>query len=270
MRTASDPSRRKASSNRKKASKGRGGIALQHGLSDDGSVLVSSAPRRPRDDEDEAPDVLCQMRQDILAGVFTPGQRIKTDDLRAKYAVSVGTLREALLHLLSEGLVCSELNRGFSVAPVSIADLNDITALRIEFEVKALTDAIKHGDDAWEAEIVTSLHLLMKLGSGDASVARRSEWPSRHRRFHAALVAGCRSPWLLHFRSSLFDQAERYRSLGRLHRRSPRDVNVEHQQLAEAALARNVTKTSDLAEKHIRRTVDNILATVPELGGRKR
>ena len=63
----------------------------------------------------------------------------------------------------------------------------------------------------------------------------------------------------------LFDQAERYRSLGRLHRRSPRDVNLEHQQLAEAALARNVTKACDLAEKHIRRTADNILTTVPGL-----
>jgi DNA-binding GntR family transcriptional regulator len=67
----------------------------------------------------------------------------------------------------------------------------------------------------------------------------------------------------------LFDQAERYRSLGRTHRRSPRDVNVEHEQLADAALARNVAKACDLAEKHIRRTVDNI-AKVLGLGAAKR
>lgn len=245
-------------------------IDFPAGLADDGSVLISSAPRRPPDSATEAPDLLQRMRKDILAGAFAPGQRLKTDDLRAKYDVSVGTLRETLLHLLSEGLVCSEQNRGFSAAPVSVADLADITELRIQFEVQALADAIRHGDDAWEAEIVTSLHLLMKLSVGDASVARRSEWPARHRRFHHALVAGCRSPWLLHFRSTLFDQAERYRSLGRLHRRSPRDVNVEHQQLAEAALARNVAKACDLSEKHIRRTVDNILTTVPGLSGSKR
>ena len=46
-------------------------------------------------------------------------------------------------------------------------------------------------------------------------------------RFHQALVAGCRSPWLLHFRAVVFDQAERYRSLGRTYRRAKRDVKLE-------------------------------------------
>jgi GntR family transcriptional regulator, carbon starvation induced regulator len=242
---------------------------LQQGTAENGAILVTSAPKGAADREPAAFDVLRHMREDILSGQFEPGQRLKIDELRARYDASVGTLREALLHLLSEGLVRSAMNRGFSVAPVSVADLRDITELRIQFEVRAMSDAIKHGDEAWEAEIVTALHLLLKLGTGDAPVTRSAEWPARHRRFHQALVSGCRSPWLLHFRSTLFDQAERYRSLGRTHRRSPRDVNVEHQQLADAALARNVAKACDLAEKHIRRTVDNI-AKVLGLGAAKR
>ena len=58
----------------------------------------------------------------------------------------------------------------------------------------------------------------------------------------------------------LFDQAERYRSLGRMYRKSPRDVGAEHQALAEAVLARNVARACDLGEKHIRSTVDNVVA----------
>lgn len=238
-------------------------IPLQSGQGEHGRILITSAPRSPSQDDPNAFDILRKIRGDILSGVFAPGQRLKTDELRTRYDVSVGTLREALLHLLSEGLVRSEMNRGFSAAPVSLADLMDITNLRIQIEIQVLSDSILNGGDAWEAEIVTTLHLLQKLGTGGAAVARMAEWPERHRRFHQALVAACRSPWLLHFRSTLFDQAERYRSLGRLHRRSPRDVNAEHQLLAEAALARNVTKACDLAESHIRRTVDNILTTVP-------
>lgn len=276
MKTVPDSSRRKTTKPDKvsrqargqgsgSAASGRMTVAPLSEAADDRAVFVSSAPRRATDSEIEAPDLLGRMRKDIIAGVFAPGQRLKTDDLRGLYDVSVGALREALLHLLSEGLVCSEMNRGFSAAPVSVADFKDITELRIKFEIQALEDAIRNGDDAWEAEIVTSLHLLMKLEGGDASVARRVEWPSRHRRFHQSLVAGCRSPWLLHFRSTLFDQAERYRSLGRMHRRSPRDVKIEHQQLAEATLARNKTMACALAENHIRRTVENILSNVPGL-----
>ncbi len=224
-------------------------------------VIVTSAPKSGTGAN--APfEVLRQIREDILCGKLEPDQRLKFDDLRARYDASIGTLREALLHLLSEGFVRSEANRGFTVAPVSFADLMDISRLRIQFESQALIDAIRHGDDAWEAEIVTSLHLLLKLTTPGAQAARSAEWPARHRRFHQALVAGCRSPWLLHFRGMLFDQAERYRSLGRMYRRSPRNVAADHQMLADAALARDATKAVSLAEKHIQGTLDNLLANV--------
>jgi GntR family transcriptional regulator, carbon starvation induced regulator len=243
---------------------------LVDGLAANGAISITSAPR----EESEAPntsfETLRNIREDIVAGVFEPGERLKFEDLKERYAASVGTLRESLLHLLSEGFVRSEANRGFTVAPVSVADLADITRLRVQFEIQALEDAIRHGDDHWEAEIVTSLHLLMKLIVDGARPTRSPDWPARHRRFHYSLVAACRSPWLLHFRGTLFDQAERYRSLGRMYRKSPRDVGQEHQALADAVLSRNVARACELGERHIRSTVDNVISNVPGLrSGRK-
>ena len=243
---------------------------LLPGLDARGAVLITSAPKEASETSGPAFDVLRNIRDDIVAGVFEPNERLKFEDLRDRYGASVGTLRESLLHLLSEGFVRSETNRGFTVAPVSVADLMDITQLRVQFETQALADAIRHGDDLWEAEIVTSLHLLQKLVSDNARPTRTPEWPLRHRRFHHALVAACRSPWLLHFRSTLFDQAERYRSLGRIYRKSPRDVGVEHQALAEAVLARNISLACDLGEKHIQSTVENVTHNVPGLSAGKR
>jgi DNA-binding GntR family transcriptional regulator len=141
----------------------------------------------------------------------------------------------------------------------------DITKLRIQFELQALEGAIRHGDEHWESEIVTSMHLLRKIISESETPTRTPEWPARHRRFHQALVAACRSPWLLHFRATLFDQAERYRSLGRIYRKSPRDVGAEHQALADAVVSRNVARACDLGEKHILSTVDNVVKNVPGL-----
>lgn len=241
--------------------------ALVEGLDARGFVSITSAPRA---DTESSFDVLRKIRDDIVSGMFEPNERLKFEHLRGRYRASIGTLREALLHLLSEGFVRSESNCGFTVAPVSVADLMDITELRVQFEIQALEDSMRHGDDQWEAEIVTSLHLLMKLVSDDASPTSSPEWPSRHRRFHDALVGACRSPWLLHFRGTLFDQAERYRSLGRMYRRSPRDVGAEHQALADAVLSRSTKLACDLGEKHIRSTVDNVVHNVPGLKpGRK-
>lgn len=227
------------------------------------SASPTSAPRAGRERESGA-EVLGLLRDDIRSGVLRPQQRLKFEELRERYQGSIASLREALLHLTAEGMVSSEPNRGFAVAPVSLSDFLDITELRIQFEVQALSNSIKRGDDAWEAEIVTSLHLLLKtLNEGKGT--RSEEWPARHRRFHQALVNGCRSPWLLHFRSVLFDQAERYRSLGRIYRRSPRNVGPEHKALAEAVLARDVSKSCLLAEKHIRTTAENVISNVPDL-----
>jgi DNA-binding GntR family transcriptional regulator len=238
---------------------------LAEGLDANGGVLITSAPKLTSVTSGPAFDVLRSIREDIVSGAFKPDERLKFDDLRDRYSASVGTLRESLLHLLSEGFVRCEANRGFTVAPVSVADLADITRLRIQFELQALEDAIRYGDDHWEAEIVTSMHLLQKLISDSPAPTRTPEWPARHRRFHHALVAACRSPWLLHFRATLFDQAERYRSLGRMYRKSPRDVGAEHQALADAVLSRNVTRACDLGEKHILSTVENVTKNVPGL-----
>lgn len=231
----------------------------------DNVVAISSAPRLTSALETPDFDLLQSMRADIISGLLEPGQRLKFDELQSRYSASIGLLREALRHLLSQGLVQLEANRGFSVAPVSVADFLDITELRIKFESMALADAIRDGDDAWEAEIVTSLHLLLKLTEPGAQSTKSPEWPARHRRFHQALVAASRSPWLLHFRNVLFDQAERYRSLGRKYRRSPRDIASEHRQLGEAVLARDSSLACRLGEQHIRSTVENVTTNVPGL-----
>lgn len=238
---------------------------LAEGLDVNGDVLITSAPKLAVVTSGPTSDVLGSIRQDIVSGTLKPNERLKFDHLRGRYSASIGTLRKSLLQLLSEGFVRCEANRGFTVAPVSVADLKDITRLRVQFEVRALEDAIQRGDDNWEAEIVTSLHLLLKTVSESDTPTRTPEWPARHRRFHHALVAACRSPWLLHFRATLFDQAERYRSLGRMYRKSPRDVGAEHQALADAVLARNVARACSLGEKHILSTVENVLKNVPGL-----
>src|ERR1700754_777726 len=136
---------------------------LAEGLDVNGGVLITSAPKLPSVNSGPAFDVLHSIRKDVVSGALKPNDRLKFDYLRDRYSASVGTLRESLLHLMSEGFVRCEANRGFTVAPVSVADLMDITRLRVQFELEAIEDAIRHGDDDWEAEIVTSLHLLQKL-----------------------------------------------------------------------------------------------------------
>ena len=64
-----------------------------------------------------------RIRSDIVFGRLLPGKKLKLDRLKADYGASVSTLRETLNRLHSERLVVDEGQKGFEVAPVSIANL---------------------------------------------------------------------------------------------------------------------------------------------------
>ncbi len=231
------------------------------------AIDASTAPQNIALQEAASFNIYRLLRADIVNCRLEPGERLRFDVLRKRYQVGVGTLREALSHLVSEGLVRTEAGRGFHVAPVSLTDMLDIAEWRVEFEIRAVTQSIQNGDEAWEAEIVTAYHLLSKteVPSVDASAEGRDLWKARHHRFHESLGAACGSPWLLHFRSILFEQALRYQRLVALHGPHKLHKKDDHRELMEAVLARNVKLASQAVEQHIRRTVDVVLRHAPGL-----
>ena len=202
-------------------------------------------------------DLRARIREDAISGVLVPGQRLKLEDLRGRYSASVGSLRETLMQLVSDGFVTAEANRGFCVAPVSLEDLDDITEMRVDLERKAITLSIEHGDDRWEGNLVAAFHMLQKLDPSDPNVQKHRVWWERHNSFHEALVAACPSPWLLRFREVLFDHSHRYRALSHQRSNSPGRID-EHRILMDAALRRDVATTTDLIESHIRKTTETV------------
>lgn len=56
----------------------------------------------------------------MILNDLSPGEGISEESLAAEFGVSRTPVREALVRLEAEGIVASEANRGFSVAPVSI------------------------------------------------------------------------------------------------------------------------------------------------------
>ena len=101
-------------------------------------------------------DVLVRLKADILDGRFAPGTKLPFAQLQRDYGAGIGTLREALSALRSEGLVELDAGRGFRVAPVSAADLREVSALHIEFERRAVAESVRCGDEAWELAAAVS------------------------------------------------------------------------------------------------------------------
>ena len=152
-----------------------------------------------------------RLREAIVSGSLSPGSKINLDRARAIFDVSLSPLREALARLIADGLVEFEDNRGYWVAPVSLANLAEITQLRAEMESMALRHAMVTGDLNWESDVMRSLHRLNRTIRDPAVPASFEQWEAAHRDFHLTLISGCGMPLLLNFCRMLMNLNDRYR-----------------------------------------------------------
>ncbi len=206
-------------------------------------------------------DAYERLRADLLACRLRPGARLKINELCQALSVSLGAVREALARLTSEELVVAAPQRGFRVAPISADELRDLTAVRAQIEGLCLERALAVGDVGWESQLVAAFHRLSRTAEREPEDPERmgEAWSAAHAAYHEALVAACDSPWLLRLRAILYAQSERYRRLSVPLAEVARDLGREHQDLMEAALARDAARTKTLMAQHIELTTRVLL-----------
>jgi DNA-binding GntR family transcriptional regulator len=215
------------------------------------SELSTQEAAAPRSQATYAHGVI---RADILAGCHPPDKKLKIQDLAKELSVSPGAVREALSRLVPEQLVLSRDQRGFTVAPLSIADLEDLTSLRCEIEAVALRRSLERGDLDWEAGLIAAAHRLNATPTrSEGKRTIPTGWVIAHARFHAALVAAAGSPRLLALHAQLYEQSERYRGLS-AHLEGDRNVATEHQEIVDLALARDTAALVRATTDHLRKT----------------
>lgn len=212
---------------------------------------------------DQAYEVLLA---EILDCRLAPGAKVSIREVAARLSLSPGAVREALSRLSAEKWTVATAQKGYSVTPVSIEELRDLTRTRIAIEQMCLRSAIAHGDVEWETSIVAAYHRLRRVPMLVIGAKSRLNpiWAAAHTTFHSALAVGCDSPWLLTLRAMLYAQSERYRHLSVALAREDRDVDGEHEAILNASLARQPDLGCSLIGEHLQRTSD-ILVTSPLL-----
>ncbi len=88
-------------------------------------------------------ELLPALRRSILLGKLKPGSKIIESRLAATLGVSRTPLREALLHLEREGLVRSDLRRGFTVEPLSPREVRETYPMLAALECFAVRTSVE-------------------------------------------------------------------------------------------------------------------------------
>lgn len=200
---------------------------------------------------------IAALQRDILAGDLPPGGRLGIVGLVKRYGIGATPIREALSRLASRDLIIAIGQRGFRVAPLDRGDLLDITRIRVVLETEALRQSLAQGGDAWEAQILSSLHQLRRYVArhGAAFGEGTEEFDRLHKGFHSALIGADGSIRLAQAISDLYDQAYRYRRIMMKQFTDPDRFIESHERLAARVLERQFEPARAELVEHIHSTL---------------
>lgn len=113
--------------------------------------MTASAAHKT-DQPDEQKGLLSRLRSAILSLELSPGAPISERELEQEYAVSRTPIREALLHLLRDGLVIRS-GRSYVIAPFDMVELDEMFAFRDIIEPEAMRMAAERATPEEIADI---------------------------------------------------------------------------------------------------------------------
>jgi DNA-binding GntR family transcriptional regulator len=202
-------------------------------------------------------EVCARLRERIIAGTFPPGSRLQDVRVAAELGVSRTPVREALLRLVKEGLVESDPNRGFFVAPLSRTEVLEIYPIIWTLECLAV--------EASAPPTPPQMQALRQINAEMASVAadplRRLELDMR---WHHTLVELSGNQRLMDLLAGLKQLVRRYETVYMqdqpLVRRSTRD----HTAILEALGQKKTKLAVQLLKENWRRGMDWIVKRLDE------
>lgn len=194
-----------------------------------------------------------RLRELITDGHFAPGTQLSEVDLAGQFGVSRGPVREAIQHLVQEGLLRRDPRRGIFVPTIDGADIADLFFVRATIEAAAMRLALK-GDPAPLAERLRATVRAMAEATDKADWDRVADLDIA---FHASVVAASGSPRLARAYAGIVDETRLYLNLT-AHYPGRESLAQEHHELASMLDARDTDAILRELDEHLARTIETL------------
>lgn len=202
-------------------------------------------PKLGRRHQPLAAAVLASLRDAIVAGIYSPGQRLVEEDLALELEVSRGPIREALHLLAIEGFVEIEPRRGAKVAIFTRKQADDLFVMRLTLEgLVARLAAERRTDDQ-----LRTLLEVCEQGRSAANAQRTEDLPSLNTAFHEALADAADNTLLAEQLSTMSTMIQ-WAYAKRIRERLGDSWN-EHRAIVDAVAARDAVAAEAAAQRHV-------------------
>ncbi|MFT4028308.1 MAG: GntR family transcriptional regulator [Protaetiibacter sp.] len=147
---------------------------------------------------------LAIIRQSLVAGEYKSGDIISAAAMASHLNVSNSPVREAMLELVSQGILEVVRNRGFRVVPMSDHDLDEVYEMRLWLESRAARELAARRIDVEDSRPLALLTLER------ARAMMIPEFLDADRRFHLSLLERLGNSRLNKIVENLRDQTRLY------------------------------------------------------------
>jgi DNA-binding GntR family transcriptional regulator len=195
------------------------------------------------------------LRDMILDGTLSPGERLNEVHLSQALGISRGPLREAIQRLASEGLVEAVTHRGVYVRSFSPRELSDFYELRIALETHAARLAARYAPQ----DRIDELTQLLDDTESSMGSDLIGSYPENHD-FHARLVRLAANPPLVQALTDVERKIKLARARSAHQPRRARTALDEHHAIVSALIERDGDHAAALLESHLSSSLNNALA----------
>lgn len=193
-------------------------------------------------------ELVCEnIRQAIIDGTFSPGERLMEIQLADEMGVSRTPVREAIRKLELEGFVVMIPRRGTYVADISIRDITEI------YEIRTCLDVLSAGlaaERITDEELEALNRLLVEIGQYIAE-NNMEKIVEADTAFHDILYQASRNERLRSIINNLREQLTGIRGRSMSYPGRLVETMGEHRALVDSIAARDVERAQNAARVHI-------------------
>jgi DNA-binding GntR family transcriptional regulator len=224
-------------------------------------VTRPKGEKKPATQSDSSQKAYMGLRRMLYQKVLIPGQKIAYRELAERLKMSPTPIIQALKWLEIQGFVRHEPNRGYSVAPSSMKEVEEIYELRELLEPSLLPTVIERLDSQGEA-------LLKRALQAHLSAVREfylKERLFKNTEFHLALAALSGKETQIRILRNIFDLLFLKYGGNYLPLSSLEAVDREHQEIFDLVLARDLSGARKVLTEHIVNVKRQVLGSLRQI-----
>jgi len=199
------------------------------------------------------------IKEGVISGLYTPGQRLTESELATKYSVSKTPIREAIRYLESIGFVEIIPRTMTVVTRLSKNDLVNLWSVQGVLEGLAARNGIHNLSEGAYEKMKGYVELLERLGQ-QSLTKNTMEYERVNFQFHSTVWGLSGNERLIELAINNHQHMQRFRSVFRRYPNRFQGMVDDHRQILEAIYE----KDGERAEKTVREHIEKHAAIIAE------